>query len=285
MNKKDIYNGQTVMEVIQKRSSVRTYKEQSLSLEVTNKLSDYLDQVKGPFDAGVRFMLAESQERDSAANLGTYGVIKNAPAFLITAAEKQGMYMEQMGYELEKIILYATSLNLGTCWLGGTFKKSGFAKTIGLNDDEILPVVSPVGYPADNRRFLDKAMRLFAGSDNRKGWDELFFKDIFNQRLDKEESKEYSIPLEMVRLAPSASNKQPWRVVMKDKYLHFFLLHNRGYEKGLGFDIQKIDMGIATCHFELSARELGIQGDWVLKKPEIDNLPREAEYIISWEIR
>jgi hypothetical protein len=39
-------------------------------------------------------------------------------------------------------------------------------------------------------------------------------------------------------------------------------------------------MGIAMCHFELSAKELGLKGDWGVNGPQIkkDNM----EYIVSW---
>ena len=49
---------------------------------------------------------------------------------------------------MESLILYATSLGLGTCWIGGTFKKGQFAKAIDLKGDEILPIVLPIGYEA-----------------------------------------------------------------------------------------------------------------------------------------
>jgi len=60
----------------------------------------------------------------------------------------------------------------------------------------------------------------------------------------------------MVRIAPSASNKQPWRIVKIEGAWHFFLERTKGYGDGIIFkllklaDIQRLDMGIAMCHFE-----------------------------------
>lgn len=282
-NEENQYNGQSVIELIEKRSSIRTYKDVDLSDDIKEKLNEYFRSVKGPFDAKVRFMLIEKQLKDSSLKLGTYGVIKNAPAFIMAAVEKSSMYMEQLGYELEKVILYATSLNLGTCWLGGTFKKSEFAKAMNLKDNEALPIITPVGFPVDNGRMLDRIMRFVAGSKHRKDWNELFYDGNFAKGLSQSEALEYSIPLETLRLAPSASNKQPWRIVRGNGCFHFYLQHTKGYTNSLGFDIQKIDIGIAMCHFELSAQELGIEGAWVLKEAKIDAVPENTEYIISWE--
>jgi hypothetical protein len=47
-------------------------------------------------------------------------------------------------------------------------------------------------------------------------------------------------------------------------------------------DLQRIDIGIAMCHFELSAMELGLQGQWVLADPGLQALPELTEYIVSW---
>lgn len=283
MNEKLFYNGQPVTEIIKRRTSVRTYRNEPLQDSVKKELISCFQGIKGPFDASVRFMLIDNKMKDESLKLGTYGVIKNAPAFIMAAVEKKGMYMEQLGYEFEKAVLYATSLSLGTCWMAGTFKKSEFSKAAGLKENEELPIVSPVGYPEDNRRLLDKFMRFAAGSDNRKGSSELFFNGDFGKALEGGEAGKYAQPLEMVRLAPSASNKQPWRIVKEGRHFHFYLQHTKGYGSSLGFDVQKVDMGIAMCHFELSSKGLGLEGSWVTKKSEVGNIPEEAEYIISWE--
>jgi len=36
--------------------------------------------------------------------------------------------LEDFGYLMEEAILFATGLGLGTCWLGGSFTKSGLPK-------------------------------------------------------------------------------------------------------------------------------------------------------------
>ena len=43
--------------------------------------------------------------------------------------------------------------------------------------------------------------------------------------------------------------------------------------------MQRVDMGIAICHFELMAKELGLKGEFKKAKPKIES---KKEYIISW---
>ena len=90
-------------------------------------------------------------------------------------------------------------------------------------------------------------------------------------------------------MAPSASNKQPWRVVRRGDDWHFFLQRTKGYGKGSPVfavlrlaDLQRVDLGIALCHFELAAGELGLAGGWVLDAPDVGSLAQSVEYIATW---
>ena len=43
----------------------------------------------------------------------------------------------------------------------------------------------------------------------------------------------------------------------------------------------KVDMGIALCHFDLTAKEEGIKGEFIVKVPGI-TVQNDIEYIISY---
>jgi hypothetical protein len=216
-------------------------------------------------------------------NLTTYGVIKGARQFIVGTVEKQPMAMEDYGYCMEQNILKATSMGLGTCWLGGTFKRRGFADKIRIDDGELLPAISPVGYPRETRSVVDRIFRYVAASDKRKPWNELFYLHDTDHILDEQNSGGFRDPLECVRMAPSASNKQPWRIVKgkgQDAF-HFYLKRTPGYENVVKYvKLQNVDMGIAMSHFELAAKELGLKGDWRADDPQIK--PAGMEYIVSW---
>lgn len=210
--------GTLIAEIIRKRLSVRSYLAQPLPPEIKEALRGFFSILMGPFGGTVRFNLIESDlaRKGSNAKLGTYGVIRGASTYVAAVVEKADRDLEDFGYSLEKAILYATSLGLGTCWLGGTFKKSEFGKAIEQKGHEILPCITPIGYPSIKKSLIDSAMRFVAGSKNRKSWDELFFNCDFSHRLSELEAGKYVTPFEMLRLAPSASNKQPWRIVKEN---------------------------------------------------------------------
>jgi nitroreductase len=272
-----------ITEVIKSRVSVRTYEATTLDNYTKKKLASYVEGLKGPFQGKVRFKLIDSSAAlNNNAKLGTYGIIKGASSFVAVAIERGGMNLEELGYELESFVLYAASLGLGTCWLGGTFKKGEFAKALELRENEILPIVTPVGYPSKSEGFVGSMMRRLAGSNNRKPWEEIFFDKSFDNKLSKSDAGIYEEALEMLRLAPSASNKQPWRIVKENNKLHFYLQHTKGYSDSLGFDMQRIDIGIAMCHLEFSLTEAGVQGRWDVAEPDVKPLNDSTEYIVTW---
>lgn len=273
-----------ITEIIATRTSVRNYKSEEISKELKDKLVTYISNVEGPFDEKVYYKIIDKSNtgKETGEKIGTYGVIKGASSYIVGKVEKGKMDLEQFGYTLEKIILYATSLNLGTCWLGGTFKRSSFENIIDIKDYEILPAVTPIGYIEKKKRLLDSVMRLGAGSNNRKEWSELFFYKSFDNPLKKHESEDWSTALEMVRIAPSASNKQPWRIVKDDNKYHFFIRTSPGYSSALGYNIQRIDIGIAICHFEMTMNELGVNGSWIMDSELSIELPQNTNYVITW---
>ena len=197
---------------------------------------------------------------------------------MATAAKKAPHGLKDIGYCFEKIILVATDLGLGTCWLGGTFKRASFANKIGIADDEICPVISPVGYSHSKKTLKDRVLKLAVSSHKRKPWNELFFEGNLSTPLTKGNSGAYDTALECLRKGPSASNNQPWRIVKEpgNNNFHFFLKRSGSYHRFVSVDLQSIDMGIAMCHFELAARELGLIGSWVEEKPHINT--EKAEY-------
>lgn len=284
--KQDQIFSRPICDIIRQRTSVRTYISKSIAKEMEEELITFIDNLRGPFSRKVRFKLINSKTISTNSNikLGTYGVIKGASLFVAAAVEKGDRAMEELGYEFEKFILYATSLGLGTCWLGGTFKKGEFAKAIALAEEELLPIVTPIGYASEKSSFVDSVLKFASGSKNRKSWKELFYNESFNNPLSKECAGDYFMPLEMLRLAPSASNKQPWRIIKDGNKFRFYLSPTKGYGRALGFDIQRIDMGIAMCHFELTAKELGLSGDWIVEELETKSHMNNEEYIVTWKI-
>lgn len=266
-----------VEKTVKSRRSVRTYEEVSLSTEEKEQIDAYINSLSNPFSVDVSFRLLESKASVKGEKLG----IKGARDFIGATVAEGELALEALGYSFEKLILYATSLGLGTCWLGGTFNRSEFASAMDFKENEPLQAISPIGVPSDKKRISESIVRWIAKANKRKDWNELFFKQDCTQPLAQNDAGEYAFPLEMLRLAPSAANEQPWRIIQEKDTYHFYEAKTLKDNK-LGIDIQRIDIGIAACHFHLSALEKGLEG-------RFEKLPRREiwtsdhiHYIFSW---
>lgn len=261
----------TITEAMLARRSVRTFTGKPLSKEATAELSGFIEGLRPPFGTNARIALLRAEDDGKPVKLGTYGIIKGAADYM-ALIHREGPLAEQgAGYMFEQAVLKCTQMGLGTCWLGGTVNRGDFIRQAALEEGEQLLLVSPVGYPAEKRRLMERMMRAGAGSDGRKPFGELFFDGDFNRPLTEGNAGIYIEPLDMVRRAPSASNSQPWRIIIEGGNAHFYDKKSSGFS---GFDL-----GIAMCHFESACRELGIKG-------RFESVTREEadgnKYIISW---
>lgn len=279
----------SVIEVIKERTSWRTFLSKAMVKNLRNDLEQILklNEIDSPFKSqggNPRFHLISIPDFNPEENIkvGTYGFIKGAQEFIAGAIDIAEYNLENYGYIFEAIILAATDLNLGTCWLGGTFSRSQFSKLIQLKSDERIPAVSPVGYPT-TRRLKEKFIRSIAKAKIRKPWEQIFFSGDFISQIKQDDIGNYKTLLEMVRIGPSAGNKQPWRILKEKNQntFHFYVKYSDDRKVSSYNKFVRLDIGIAVCHFDLSAKELGMQGKWVFKEPII-NQPKELKYIISW---
>jgi hypothetical protein len=282
---------QPVTELIRQRYSCRAYQKSPIASEQAVQLQAFLKTVQsGPFGTPMRFelVIASDSDQDALKGLGTYNAIQDPAGFIIGASQPGERQLEDYGYALETIILYATGLGLATCWLGGNFTRSTFSKKVHATRKEIVPGVASIGYPAAGIRTRD-LQRIKVKSDTRLPWDELFFKYGIAGSLSREGAGEYALALDMLRLAPSAHNYQPWRVVQDDSCYHFYLKRTPGFgPRSLAFilldvvDLQRMEIGIAMCHFELTAREFGLDGGWEARPPSLAYPGVTAEYVATW---
>ncbi len=277
--------GKFITDIIKSRISVRNYQSSPLDENTKSKIENFFNECgSGPFGGRVRFVLTENKTI-AGKIIGTYGMITGAENYIAGAIKESKRDLEDFGYAMEKLILLITEGGLGTCWLGGAIDRKEFKGLINLRDDEIIPAATPVGHFYKSRNIREKIVRWVINAKKRKPWSEMFFNTQYNVPLAENEAGKYKVPVEMVRLAPSASNKQPWRIIKENNSWHFYLERNAAYQirmKAIGFDLQRVDMGIALCHFELTCNELGLKGKWKLCDVKHIVVPDNAEYITSW---
>ena len=267
-----------IFETIKHRRSVRTFDETALRPEDAQKILEFAEKLENPYDLPVTWKLLDAKRYGLSSP-----VIVGTDTYIAGKMRRAPHAEEAFGYTFEKVVLFAENLGVGTTWIAGTMNRDAFEKAMEVAEGEIMPCVSPLGYPAKKMSLRESVMRKGVKADKRFEFGELFFDGSFDKPLTREGAGRLVELLEAVSLAPSAVNKQPWRVVLCGEKAHFYEKQSRGYDNG-GWDIQKIDMGIALCHFELAAQALGLTVSFETADPKI-SAADGAGYIGSFEIK
>lgn len=263
---------------IKSRRSFRTFDGQVLDQKDRDALLSFMETIENPYQIPVAFKLMDAKQHGLTCpvvvgtDLYVGGKIKCVPNASVA-----------FGYAFETLVLKAQSMGIGTVWVGGTMNRDAFEKAMDLAEDEFMPCVSPLGYPARKMSVRETMMRKGVKADERLPFEELFFDGAFDAPLTKEKAGVFAEALEMVRLAPSAVNKQPWRVVVTDHTAHFYLKRSKGFGHAGKLDMQMIDVGIALCHFALAAKENGLELNFVQKDPML-KAESDVEYIASYAL-
>ena len=251
-----------IKQTMEHRTSVRTYSPTPLDESHIAALQTSIDTAGTPFGGDIKIGLVHFTN-DAPARPGTYGVIKGAEWFMVMSAADDDRSWLSAGFMMEQPVLEATELGLGTCWMAATFSSKQFSKVFEAPEGQKIMMVSPVGYPVGRKRILERITGMIAKSRTRKEFSTLF--------RDTDTDSRFNDALEMMRLAPSSVNSQPWRAIVSQGAVHF-------YNAGKG-RLSLVDMGIGLCHFYLTCRHNGIEGKFQqAEAPQFD----KATYVCSF---
>lgn len=259
-----------IFDTIRARHSVRTFAGVPLDETQTRTLREAIDSASSPFGGGVSIRLCRFDLK-GPQKPGTYGTITGASDYLLMAYGDGRESALSAGYMMEQVVLRATSMGLGTCWIAATFRGGDFDRGQTWPDGESLKIISPVGHPAPRKSLRDRLTSTFARSGTRKPFGELFFDGSFGVSLSEESL--FGESLAMLRLAPSSVNSQPWRAVVCDGTVHFYCKSAK--------PLYILDSGIGLCHFHLAENAIGAGGEFV-ELADFPAPPADLRYLMSY---
>ena len=215
----------TYPEAVMLRRSSRTFKP-ALSEDDSRLLDRILNRLpKRHFGQGM-IAIRRIDCPDGVRAPGTYGFISGARHYLAacTSDAVNALTYIDCGMICELAAVYATSEGLGTCLMTGSLRDSQFARAAGLGGADSLLLVSPVGRPRAPR-LAETIMARIARSSSRQPMNRRIFSDsamtVPWQAGDGDEPLLEA--LQGLCRAPSAYNRQPWRVVVGDDKIE---IHN-----------------------------------------------------------
>jgi len=235
---------------ILKRKSIRNFDMNPLDINIINDIERYIETIK-PYDSSIKTKTVILNDEKQIA-----GIFKiKAPHYIAITSEKKEDYLFNAGYILEQLVIYLTSIGIGTCWLGGS------KPTVDILENESLNYVVMIAVGKSNETLYRENISEF----KRKNVAEISNLSDTNHLM------------EAVRLAPSASNQQAWYFEMKENEISVYckkviILMER---------MSKIDIGIALAHIYIAAQD---QGKNIELLKTNDKIKHGYEYIVTCKL-
>ena len=240
------------------RMSRRSFRADALEAGVVEHIRAFCREFR-PFPQARAELVTELPQRVFKAGLGPYGRISGAPAYIAFVGRADDPYVnEKVGYTGEGIVLEATAMGLGTCWVGGWFDRRVATSAAGASKDERIMAVTPIGYTPEALSRNERIMRGTIRAHRRKP-----LRELVAGLAEAEWPGWMRSALEAARLAPSAYNRQPWRFYVEPRSITVSV-------DTLRFNLscsRRLDCGIAMLHIEAAAADCGMRGEWEFLQP------------------
>jgi len=249
-----------MLAAIHRRFSVRSYADRPVDRALLERLMSLAENAEHVSDVATRVALisgVNEVKRVLTFMIGSYGLVQNARHLLagIIPEDSEAARVD-LGYVLEQVVLEATRLDLGTCWITGSYNAERAEDALALAPGEVAAAVCALGYPTEEGlgRLHTQLIRRLAGGHKRKPLTDIVFSERWGGAWSPDDADPALVTmLKHARLAPSAHNAQPWRFILR--------------ADGLALAVVKpmfIDAGIVMSHVSLAAEAAERQGQWEL---------------------
>ncbi len=273
-----------VLAAIRRRRSIRSYGDRPVEPSLLEQLLAASGAAGRLTRAPPRVALVsgvEQTRRILTYMVGSYGLVRNPPYLLVGVLPKESNLARlDLGYVLEQVVLEATRLGLATCWITGSYDARRAGDIVGLAPGEVAAAVCALGYPDEGRwsRLHNRTVRRLAGGHRRKPLTEIIFSERWGERWSPDQSDPVLVSvLKYARLAPSATNRQPWRFIVRSGHVALVLVRPA-----------PIDGGIVMAHFALASAALRYAGRWEVQLGDGTlaqeyGLPKYASPVALWK--
>lgn len=239
-----------MIDILEKRHSVRSFQKRELPTDIINKLRSEVTYINS-HESGLNFQLAFGDGAPFEGFKRSYGMFRNVTNYLVAVIDPTFKYAEERaGYWAENFVIELVKLGLGSCFVGGTFSRNDVSARVEVY--EKIPFVVAFGYPdVKNTSFIGKVTTAFAHR-KEKSLESFLINPEETRAVATSEGINLELVLKAVKCSPSALNKQPVRIGIKDVEGEKRLCAEvEDYEKNA------LDLGIAKCNVALA-----VPGEW-----------------------
>ncbi|MCQ2561362.1 MAG: nitroreductase [Clostridia bacterium] len=215
----------TELEALRQRHSVRAYQDKKIEADKVSQINALIEECNK--EGNLNLQLLEDAGGTFGRVMSKVMGLGSAPSVIACIGPDDSTLDERIGYYGQKIVLFAQSIGLNTCW-AGTFseKKSPAKRSAG----DRFPIVIAIGYGVNGGRVRKSKSLDQVVAGGIEGKPEWFVKGA-----------------EAALFAPTAINQQRFEIVLKDGDTVEIV--------DKGGVLSKIDKGIVKYNFEVGSRQ------------------------------
>lgn len=238
-------------DVIFKRKSIRKYTKEPINEKTLEDISTYMHSV-GPLYKNIQVEMKIVTQEEVKSLLPI-----KAPYYILVSSENKEGYLTNVGFLIQQVDLYLSNNGIGSCWVGMAQPKKEIVKKSELE----FVIALSFGYP---EQIL-----------HRENISEFKRKNIEEIRDVKERDR----LIEAARLAPSATNSQPWYFKIENNKIHSYCIKPNFLKAILYKKMNQVDMGIAINHLWIAAKHYGNDVQYIVDEEVEENAPSGYYYI------
>ncbi len=242
-----------------KRKSIRNYDLTPLEEGTLDPVVEYINDLEPLYDdIKVDIKILTSDDVNPR-------MMKKAPYYIAVFSENNEGYKTNVGYMLQQMDLFFSANGWGSCWQGIPKPRNNIIESSDLKF-VILMAFGKSNVPLHRTSTMEFKRKPL-----------MKISDIKNEGY-------VGALLEAARLAPSATNSQPWFFKGDNHVIHVYSFKPSILRALILKKYIPIDLGIVICHLKMAAQHFGKNPEIIFDKTGEENSPHGYEYVTSMKI-
>jgi Putative TM nitroreductase len=246
--------------IIFKRRSIRTFNQELLDVNTLKEIEKKLQTLKPLYEnIETEFKILSSDDVNQR-------MMKRAPYYIAAFSQIKEGYLTNIGFMLQQMDLYLSMRSIATCWQGIPTVRKNITKSTELK----FVILMAFGETKEQLHRFDVSefkRKPFADISNNFGVQKI---------------------IEAARVAPSATNSQPWYFTGNDNLINAYIIKPNVLKRIVAGKYPPIDIGIALWHLKVAAEHFGRKVSFIfdleVDREVNDNSPVNKEYVASLKL-
>lgn len=217
-------------------------------------------------------LLRQPTAKQRSSLMGMINPHIQPPHILLTWMNSESPAYTNLGYRMEQVSVQLHRMGIGSCFIGTMGREDNINQLVNLPPRSVTGAVLAIGKPASSNLELKPKKRL--------PLEKIAFLENLSTPL--RAPGELAPIMEAARVAPSATNAQPWRLLWKKPELFLFVTPKK-LANLLSNEYRKYclyDGGICMANISMSLKAHNLPAKWEFLDPTSSTVPQHPQELI-----